>query len=117
MKSPNIQYVSQPDELAALSKSMFLSAGTHRTHTYAAGIYAAQKLGYKTAVTFALDFAGTYGMMNGFTEGFVQNGGTILENRWVPRPVRISPPILGMKKPMCRGVHGNTRFSATVCKS
>ncbi|MGD0916825.1 MAG: ABC transporter substrate-binding protein [Thermodesulfobacteriota bacterium] len=99
MKSPNIQYVVQPDELAAMSKSMFLCSGTHRMNAYAAGMYAAQKLHYKTAVTFALDFAGTYGHINGFTEGFVENGGKIIEKRWVPPTATdFSAYILGLQK-------------------
>lgn len=58
------------------------------TTTYAMnqpmGWYAAEELGYRSAVTLAADYAAGYSYMGGAVDAFVESGGRVARQIWVP---------------------------------
>ncbi len=99
MTVPGIVWSPQADEIATLSEWYFLATGTLRQYSQAAGAYAADELGYKTAVTVGMDYVAGYEYIQGFKEGFEQRGGKVIQQRWVPMTAtEFSPIIMGLKK-------------------
>lgn len=63
---------------------MIVLPGAHEMTTYPLGQYAAEKMGYRTATTLLADFEGGYRFQDGFKKGFVERGGTIIQEQWAP---------------------------------
>jgi len=58
------------------------------------GWYAADELGYKTAVTLAADYAAGYSYMGGAVDAFKERGGVVVRQVWVPVDVVDLAPYL-----------------------
>jgi branched-chain amino acid transport system substrate-binding protein len=49
---------------------------------YHSGLYAAQELGFKTAATIGWDFGAAREFTEGWVDGFVEGGGTVVQQQW-----------------------------------
>jgi len=58
--------------------------GTTNTFGFSPGVYASKVLGYKTATSIASDYIAGQTFMDGFTKGFAQGGGKLIQIQWVP---------------------------------
>ena len=50
----------------------------------AAGGYAAEVLGYKTATSMAIDYAAGRASVEGFAAAFTERGGKMIQEQWIP---------------------------------
>lgn len=62
----------------------FSTVGTDESNGYPMGVYAAEKLGFKTAATIGSDFDAGHEFIGGFVKGFVSRGGKIIQQQWSP---------------------------------
>jgi branched-chain amino acid transport system substrate-binding protein len=67
--------------------------------TYPFGEYVFQKLGYKTAVVVAADYAGKRGYAAGFIEGFKSAGGEIVQEIYTPLGTADYSPFISQIQP------------------
>lgn len=77
----------------------FLAHGTCESSGYPMGLYAAEKLGYKTATTLASDFVAGHEFMAGFIKAFESKGGKIIQSQWSPPGTKDFVPFLTAAKP------------------
>ncbi len=68
------------------SENIFRSSFSNWQPGYAMGVAAAKEFGKKTAVTVTWNYAAGDESVQGFTDGFEENGGEVLENLTVPFP-------------------------------
>ena len=80
----------------------FLAAGTDESNGYPMGIYAAEKLGYKTATTIGSDFSAGHEFVGGFVQGFEARGGKTIQQQWYPPgTTNMVPFLVAAKKADC----------------
>jgi branched-chain amino acid transport system substrate-binding protein len=73
--------------------------GTMNQLAYTSGVYAAEKLGYKTATTMAIDYAAGRTFVAGFSSAFIERGGKIIQEQWIPLGTKdIAPYITALKE-------------------
>ena len=73
--------------------------GTNNALPYSAGVFAAEKLGYKTATTMAIDYAAGRGLLGGFVTAFTERGGKVIQDQWIPLGSKdIAPYITVLKE-------------------
>lgn len=73
--------------------------GTNNSLTYSTGVYAAEKLGYKTATTMAIDYAAGREFTGGFVTAFTERGGKVIQDQWIPLGSKdIAPYITALKE-------------------
>ncbi len=65
-------------------KTYLIYPTTVEAQTIPFGKYTFEKLGYKTAVVVAADYAGKRGYAAGFSQGFKEAGGTVVQEIYVP---------------------------------
>jgi len=65
-------------------KTYLIYPTTVDAQTIPFGKYAVEKLGYKTAVVVAADYAGKRGYANGFIQGFKEAGGEVVQEIYPP---------------------------------
>jgi branched-chain amino acid transport system substrate-binding protein len=73
--------------------------GTTNTFGFSPGVYASKVLGYKTATSIASDYIGGHTFMDGFTNGFAQGGGKLIQMQWVPLDTKDIASYLTILKP------------------
>jgi len=79
--------------------NVVLPTGTMRGSTYPAGLYASEKLGYKTASILYSDYLAGQDFIGGFVEGFQKGGGVIIQRQPVPLgTLDFAPYITNIKK-------------------
>ncbi len=80
----------------------FLAAGTDESNGYPMGIYAAEKLGYKTATTIGSDFSAGHEFIGGFVQGLEARGGKTIQQQWYPPgTTNMVPFLVAAKKADC----------------
>ena len=80
----------------------FLADGTDESNGYPMGIYAAEKLGYKTATTIGSDFSAGHEFIGGFVQGFQARGGKVIQQQWYPPgTTNMVPFLVAAKKADC----------------
>ncbi len=95
---PDLTFAPSTDGIPINNKWTFLAAGTHQQATYPSGLYAGEVMGFKTATTLASDFVGGHDFIEGFTLGFEQKGGKVIQNQWSPPGATdFNPFFLAMK--------------------
>ncbi|MEW6667300.1 MAG: ABC transporter substrate-binding protein [Thermodesulfobacteriota bacterium] len=62
----------------------FSTVGTDESNGYPMGVYAAEKLGYKTVATIGSDFDAGHEFIGGFVLGFQSRGGKVIQQQWSP---------------------------------
>jgi branched-chain amino acid transport system substrate-binding protein len=73
--------------------------GTLNSLTYPSGVYAAEKLGYKTATTMSIDYMAGREFTGGFVNAFTERGGKIIQEQWIPLGTKdIAPYITALKE-------------------
>ena len=76
-----------------------LPTGTLKGSAYPSGLYAYDKLGYKTATILYSDYAAGQEFIGGFAEGFQKRGGTIIQRQAVPLgTLDFAPFLTSLKK-------------------
>jgi branched-chain amino acid transport system substrate-binding protein len=102
VKVPDISIAFQPDEIALEHGWMFLTGGLLRQGAYASGVYAYQKLGYRTAATICQDYVAGHEFIAGFNQGFEESGGKIVQNQRYPQGTKdFTPYFVAIKKADC----------------
>lgn len=84
MGVPNINVTAHPEDCVLAGDWDWQIMGTGPQMTYAMGLYAYEELGYRTATTIATDYEAGYAYMSGFTQGFTDSGGKIIQQQWYP---------------------------------
>ncbi len=97
---PTIYPINSADDLTQRKRPKWLvrtgfSAGGNM-HPF--GEYAAKVLGYKKVAILSLDYAFGWEIAGGFQKTFEDNGGQIIQKRWVPLNVQDYTPYLGQVK-------------------
>jgi len=80
-------------------KTYIIYPTTVEAQTYPFGKYAYEKLGYKTAVVIAADYAGKRGYAAGFIKGFKDAGGEIVQEIYAPLGTPDYSPYISQMKP------------------
>jgi branched-chain amino acid transport system substrate-binding protein len=79
--------------------NVLLPTGTLKGSTYPSGLYANDKMGYKTATVLYSDYIAGQEYMGGFVEGFQKGGGTIIQRQAVPLgTLDFAPYLTNLKK-------------------
>jgi branched-chain amino acid transport system substrate-binding protein len=86
-KIPMIPLWPKPKEILKKDNWVYFPMGTNPMFGYASGLFAAEDLKAKTAVIAALDQAGSRDYVKGFTQGFEQRGGKVIQSQWFPADV------------------------------
>jgi branched-chain amino acid transport system substrate-binding protein len=96
MQIPMVYPVVSADDLTQRRRSEWILrtgwSGSQPNHAF--GEYAYQKLGIRSVVTIALDYAFGWESVGGFERTFVANGGRIRQKIWVPISVHDFAPYL-----------------------
>ena len=102
MKVPCISFMGLGADLALNYNWMFLTCGTMDQLTYATGVYAYKDLGYRTATAIGADYVAGHQMIQGFKEGFEDNGGKLLQEQYYGYPTKdFTQYIVAMKQADC----------------
>ena len=100
---PNICLMPKPIDILKLGgNNIFSPLGTNEGTGYRAGLYAADKLGYKTCTTAFADYVSGYEFAGSAVEAFKKEGGTCIQEQ----PIKMgtndySPNIAAMKQADC----------------
>ena len=96
MKIPMVYPVVSADDLTQRRRSEWIVrtgwSGSQPNHAF--GVYAYQKLGIRSVVTIALDYAFGWESVGGFERTFVAAGGRIQRKLWVPLSAHDFAPYL-----------------------
>lgn len=76
------------------NKWSFSTVGTDESTGYPMGVYAAEKLGFKTASTIGSDFEAGHEFVGGFVQGFQSKGGRAIQQQWSPPGTNNMMPFL-----------------------
>jgi len=99
------QIIVAPKSIGVLklgSKNVYLPFGTTEGIGYYAGLYAYDKLGYRTATAAIEDFASGHEYVGGTIAAFEKRGGTIIQKQPIkPGTVDFSPNLAAMKQADC----------------
>jgi len=102
VRVPVITLPSGQNTLVLKNQWTFLVAGTDESNGYPMGIYAAEKLGYKTATTIGSDFSAGHEFVGGFVQGFAARGGKTIQQQWYPPgTTNMVPFLVAAKKADC----------------
>jgi branched-chain amino acid transport system substrate-binding protein len=83
-KIPDIAQCNHPDEIALQHEWVWQTIGTLKMFTYPGGDFCANDRGYKTATTLGIDYVAGHEYVNSCVAGFVENGGTLIQQQWFP---------------------------------
>jgi branched-chain amino acid transport system substrate-binding protein len=72
--------------------------GTGQQLTYAAGVYASEVLGYRTATAMATDYSYGHVTIDGFKTAFEERGGKVIQQQWIPLGTADIAPYIGALK-------------------
>jgi branched-chain amino acid transport system substrate-binding protein len=96
---PMLVFMGKPSAILQPSNNVFLPFGTDGGTGYQSGLYAASKLGYKTAVVIYEDFVSGVAYADAATAAFTKLGGTITQRIPVKfGTVDFSPYLTSMKQ-------------------
>jgi branched-chain amino acid transport system substrate-binding protein len=100
---PDISIFGQPhNNLATANKLAFIPAGMHSFQGYILGKYAAEELHYKTATIINYEEDTGHDIAEGFTKGFGEGGGQVVQTQFVPIDViDFSSYLTTLKKADC----------------
>jgi len=84
VKIPNLNIAYTPDALPLEHQTVWQVSGTLRQGTYASGVYAYEKLGYRTATSLAQDYVAGREFIAGFVQAFEERGGKVIQQQWYP---------------------------------
>ena len=102
VKVPVITLPSGQNTTVLKNQWTFLAAGTDEGNGYPMGVYAAEKLGYKTATTIGSDFSAGHEFVGGFVQGFEARGGKTIQQQWYPPgTTNMVPFLVAAKKADC----------------
>jgi branched-chain amino acid transport system substrate-binding protein len=102
VKVPNLAIAPHTDVEPLKHGWMFEVCGTLRQATYGTGIYAYDKLGYRTATTLAQDYVAGHEFIAGFVQAFEEKGGKIVQEQWYPNGTTdFTSYFIAMKKADC----------------
>ncbi len=102
VKVPVITLPSGQNSNVLKNQWTFLAAGTDESNGYPMGVYAAEKLGYKTATTIGSDFSAGHEFIGGFVQGFEARGGKTIQQQWYPPgTTNMVPFLVAAKKADC----------------
>lgn len=102
VKVPNLSIAFHSDEMPLQHGWMFLNGGLLRQGAYATGVYAYEKLGYRTAATICQDYVAGHEFIAGFIQGFEDSGGKIVQNQRYPHGTKdFTPYFVAIKKADC----------------
>jgi branched-chain amino acid transport system substrate-binding protein len=80
----------------------FLASGTDESLGFPMGIYAYEKLGYRTATTIGSDFSAGHEFVGGFVQAFESKGGKIIQQQWYPPgTTNMVPYLIAAKQADC----------------
>ncbi len=82
-KVPNIALLMHPKEMAEFGW-VFTQAGPLVGLGYAAGLYAYEEMGARTAVSVGVDYVAGHRIVGGFIQAFKDKGGKVVQEQWVP---------------------------------
>jgi branched-chain amino acid transport system substrate-binding protein len=99
-KTPNIgPWYNMPNEAQIKATWTWMPFGTNECPAYAAGVYAAEVGGYKTATRMAIDYAAGRTFTGGFMAAFTERGGKMIQEQWIPMGTKdIAPYITALKE-------------------
>jgi branched-chain amino acid transport system substrate-binding protein len=99
---PNLNIAYTPDALPLEHQSVWQVSGTLRQGTYASGVYAYEKLGYRTATTLAQDYVAGREFIEGFVQAFEERGGKVIQQQWYPAGTTdFTSYLINLKKADC----------------
>ena len=99
---PNLNIAYTPDALPLEHQWVWQVSGTLRQGTYASGVYAYEKLGYRTATTLAQDYVAGREFIAGFVQAFEERGGKVIQQQWYPQGTTdFTSYIVNLKKADC----------------
>jgi branched-chain amino acid transport system substrate-binding protein len=96
---PSIAVAQDDDNFVMQYKWAWSMGGTLYQVTYPVGVYAYEKLGYRTATSLGTDrFVGKM-FMKGFYDAFEERGGKIIKKQWFPEgTTEFTPYLVGLGK-------------------
>ena len=99
-RTPNVApWYNMPNEAALKAAWTWMPFGTNECPGYAAGVYAAEVGGYKTATRMAIDYAAGRTFTGGFMAAFTERGGKMIQEQWIPMGTKdIAPYITALKE-------------------
>ncbi len=95
---PQMSVTEYPPELLQIGDHVFSHAGTQRSSGYFVGIYAYDKLGYRTATIIHDDVLFAEEFLQGAMDGFVSRGGQIVQRQRTPMESMDYGPFLSTMK-------------------
>lgn len=99
---PNLNIAYTPDALPLEHQWVWQVSGGLRQGTYASGVYAYEKLGYRTATTLAQDYVAGREFIAGFAQAFEERGGKVIQEQWYPPGTTdFTSYLVNMKKADC----------------
>jgi branched-chain amino acid transport system substrate-binding protein len=100
---PLILFMPKSATVAAIGNpNIYLPFGTNGGGGYYSGLYASQKLGYKTATVANEDMIGAQEFIDGAVLGFKKGGGSITQSQVIPGTTNdFSPNLTAMKDADC----------------
>lgn len=98
-KIPNIAFSAHPWDWTAKFDYTFGFMGSLRQSTKAMGWHAYDVLGLRKVTTIASDFVAGRMYMGGFIDGFVEKGGTVVQQQWTPLDTKDFAPYLTVLQP------------------
>lgn len=103
LSTPLLLFMPKSKTILDLGSSrIYLPFGTNAGAGYYSGLYAAQKLGYKTAAVAEQDMIGGVEFVDGSIAGFQKGGGSIVQNQTIPvTTADVSPYLTAMKQADC----------------
>jgi len=102
VKVPNLNIAYTPEALPLEHQSVWQVSGTLRQGTYASGVYAYEKLGYRTATTLAQDYVAGREFIEGFVQAFQERGGKVIQQQWYPAGTTdFTSYLISLKKADC----------------
>ena len=99
-RTPNIgPWYNMANDAQLKAPWTWMPFGTNEAVSYAAGVYAAEVLGYKTATTMAIDYLAGHTFTGGFVTAFTERGGKVIQEQWIPMGTKdIAPYITALKE-------------------
>jgi branched-chain amino acid transport system substrate-binding protein len=99
IQTPLILFMPKSKTILDLgANNFYLPFGTNLGTGYYSGLYASQKLGFKTATVIHQDMVGAMEFVNGSIAGFEKGGGTIAQKQAIPSTTADFSPYLSTMK-------------------
>lgn len=97
-KVPNIAMMLHPKEMTKF-EWVFTTWGPLVSCGYAAGLYAYEKMGARTAAAVGVDYVAGHRIVGGFIHSFKEKGGKVVQEQWAPLgTVDYAPYIAAIKR-------------------